>query len=405
MEPWKRTMWILWGGVVLCSSSYTMSVPFLPLFLLELGVDDTTVNLWAGAVYSSAFLIGAIMAPFWGGLADRYGKRKMVIRAGISLAVIYALFAFVQTPWQLIGARLLHGFVGGFVPASMAIVASTAPEKQMGWSLGMMQAGTMSGGILGPLFGGLLSEWFGFRMSFIVAAVLIFVAAVAVIIWVHDGKGGSNPSAVRSSILQTWKEAAANRTLVLMLLLLFVFQLSVNMIQPLLTLHVAGLQGDLAGAVLTSGIIFSIIGIAGIVASPFWGRIGQKLSCSFILSVCLLASGGVVSMQFFVQQLWLFTVVQFVYGFFMAGITPAINAMVIRNTDAGFRGRSFGLTASANQFGAMAGPLLGGALGLGLNIHWVFVVTGVILIATGAVVYSGFRQGGAGQSTHEAKSI
>jgi DHA1 family multidrug resistance protein-like MFS transporter len=386
-------MWILFVGVLLCSSSYTMSVPFLPLFLLELGVGQETVNLWAGIVYSSAFLIGAIMAPFWGSLADRYGKRKMVIRAGLSIAVIYALFSVVQTPWQLVGCRLLHGFVGGFVPASMAIVASKTPEQHMGWSLGMMQAGTMSGGILGPLFGGLLAEWFGFRMSFIVAAGIIFLASIAVIIWVDEGKTGSqSASSSRVGVLQTWKEAAKNKTLMLMLLLLFIFQLSVNMIQPFLTLHIADLQGKLQGAVLTSGIIFSIIGIAGIVASPFWGRIGQKYSYTVILCICLLIAGGVGSTQYFVQQLWLFTVVQFIFGFFMAGVTPSINTMVINSTDAGFRGRSFGLTTSANQFGAMAGPLIGGVLGIGLNIHWIFVVTGIILISTGAVVYLGSKR-------------
>ncbi|TDF98615.1 MFS transporter [Paenibacillus piri] len=392
MEPWKRTMWILWVGVLLCSSSYTMSVPFLPLFLLDLGVDQGTVNLWAGIVYSSSFLVGAIMAPFWGSLADRYGKRKMVIRAGLSIAVIYALFSIVQNPWQLMGVRLLHGFVGGFVPASMAIVASKTPEQHMGWSLGMMQAGTMSGGILGPLFGGILADWFGLRMSFVVAACIILTAALAVIFWVDEGKNGNQASAAKVGVLQTWKEAAGNRMLMLMLLLLFIFQLSINMIQPFLTLHIADLQGKLQGAVLTSGIIFSIIGIAGIIASPFWGKIGQKYSYTYILCICLLIAGAVESTQYFVQQLWLFTAVQFIFGFFMSGVTPSINTMVINHTDAEFRGRSFGLTTSANQFGAMAGPLIGGVLGLGLNIHWIFVATGLLLVVTGAVVHVSSRQ-------------
>ncbi|WP_019534467.1 MFS transporter [Paenibacillus ginsengihumi] len=391
MEPWKRTMWILWAGVLLCSASYTMSVPFLPLFLLDLGVDKASVDLWAGIVFSAAFLVGAIMAPLWGSLADKYGKKKMVIRAGLSLAVIYALFAVVQSPWQLVGARMLHGFVGGFVPASMAIVASTAPERQMGWSLGMMQAGTMSGGILGPLFGGLLAEWFGLRMSFVVSSVIIFAAGIAVIFWVQEGKHEARPQ--NAGVLQTWKEAAGNRTLVLLLLLLVVFQLSLNMVQPLLTLHIAELQGKLEGAVLSSGIIFSIIGIAGILASPLWGRAGQTYGFPVVLLICLLASGLTVSTQYFIYQLWLFTAVQFVYGFFMAGVSPAVNTLVVRATDAEFRGRSFGLMTSANQFGAMVGPLIGGAIGHRLNTHWVFAATGFILAAAGAAVWAGRRFG------------
>lgn len=396
MESWKRTMWILWFGVLFCSSSYTMSVPFLPLFLYDLGVDKSSVNLWAGVVHSSAFLVGAIMAPLWGIMADKFGKRKMVIRAGLSLAIIYALIAFVQTPLQLIGVRMLHGFVGGFVPASMSIVASIAPKEKLSWSLGMMQAGTMTGGILGPLFGGLLAEAFGMRRSFIAAAVIILAAAVAVIIWVKEGKQGNTaPAAAGDGKVKvggkkqqpvTMRMAFRNKSLVSMLLILVVFQLSYNMIQPQIALHIADLQGGEKGAVMSAGLVLSLIGIAGIVASPIWGRLGEQRGYYRILVFCLLSAGTIVSMQFFVETLWLFAVVQFMFGLFMSGVVPIINTLMVQSTDEQFRGRSFGLTASANQFGSMLGPLIGGLLGLFLGLHWIFVATGAIMAGVGIAV-------------------
>ncbi|MFC4601806.1 MFS transporter [Cohnella hongkongensis] len=378
---WKRTMWILWGGVLLCSSSYTMAVPFLPLFLFDLGVKESSVNLWAGIVHSSAFLVGAVMAPLWGSLADRYGKRNMVIRAGFSLAGIYALVAAVQTPEQLVVVRMLHGFVGGFVPASMAIVASVAPKHKMGWSLGMMQAGTMTGGILGPLFGGLLADLFGFRQSFIVSGATIMAATLAVLIWVKEGTEPTESR--RSSYRDNLRVVLSNPMLKKLLLLLIVFQVSFNMIQPLLTLHIANLQGSVQDAALTSGLVFSLIGIAGIIASPLWGRAGERRGFAPILALCLLGGGLVASLQFFVHQLWLFAFVQFLFGLMIAGIVPAIQTMFVKGTDEEFRGRSFGMTASANQLGSALGPLLGGALGLFLNIHWIFVTTGLLLVCAG----------------------
>lgn len=386
-QSWKRTMWILWFGVLFCSSSYTMSVPFLPLFLFDLGVEKSSVNLWAGIVHSSAFLVGGIMAPLWGMLADKFGKRKMVIRAGLSLAIIYALIAFVQTPWQLVGVRMLHGFVGGFVPASMSIVATIAPKEKLGWSLGMMQAGTMTGGILGPLFGGILAEAFGMRRSFIAAAIIILAATVAVICWVKEGKGGHHPiKSKRQEAPVTYRMVFRNKALIHMLLILVVFQLSVNMMQPLIALHISNLQGDGKSAVLSAGLVLSLIGIAGIVASPIWGRLGERKGYYRILVLCLLCAGTVVCMQYFVETLWLFAMVQFVFGLFMAGIGPIVNTLMVQSTDEQFRGRSFGLTASANQFGSMLGPLIGGLLGLFLGIHWIFVATGVIMASTGLVV-------------------
>src|SRR5690606_33587637 len=119
--------------------------------------------------------------------------------------------------------RLLHGFVGGFVPASMAIVASVAPKKEMGWRLGMMQAGTMTGGILGPLFGGLLASVFGLRMSFIVAGGIIFIATMAVLIWVQEGKQAA-PVKKSGGMLQEFALIFRSRLLLNLLLLLLVFQ-------------------------------------------------------------------------------------------------------------------------------------------------------------------------------------
>ncbi|OBR64326.1 MFS transporter [Paenibacillus oryzae] len=386
MEPWKRTMWILWFGVLFCSASYTMSIPFLPLFLYELGVEKSSINLWAGVVHSSAFLMGAIMAPLWGMMADKFGKRKMVIRAGFSLAIIYALIAFVQTPWQLVGVRMLHGFVGGFVPASMSIVATLAPKEKLGWSLGVMQAGSMTGGILGPLFGGLLSEAFGMRRSFVVAGIVIFIAALAVVFWVREGSPQVKKEKPKVQPV-TYRMAFRNRSLVNMLLVLVMFQLSFNMIQPQLSLHIADLQGGQKGAVMSAGLVLSLIGIAGIVASPIWGRLGEKKGYYRILVFCLLSAGTIVSMQFFVETLWLFAVVQFMFGLFMAGVTPIVNTLMVQGTDEQFRGRSFGLTASANQFGSMLGPLIGGLVGVALGLQWIFVGTGVIMAGIGLVLF------------------
>ncbi|MDT9726776.1 MFS transporter [Xylanibacillus composti] len=383
-------MWILWAGVLLCSASYTMSVPFLPLFLFDLGVQAEAVNLWAGIVHASAFMVGAFMAPLWGAVADKYGRKKMVIRAGLSLAIIYALIAFVRNPWELIVVRMLHGLVGGFVPASMAIVASVAPENKMGASLGIMQAGTMTGGILGPLFGSLLATWFGQRMSFLVAGGVIFVASLAVIFWVKEGK----PAAARSKMKmrEQFRTALHHRPLLSMLLLLLTFQLAFNMIQPLLTLHIANMKGNVQDAVLSSGLVFALIGAAGIIASPLWGRTGERRGYRPTLVICLVCAGIMLGIQFFIDQLWLFVAVQFVFGLFMAGVVPIVNTLVLRSMGKDFQGRSLGLTASANQLGGLVGPLAGGLLGYFMDIHWIFLTAGLILIVQGYAVYSSWKK-------------
>lgn len=250
----------------------------------------------------------------------------------------------------------------------------------------MMQAGTMTGGIVGPLFGGVLSTYFGQRMSFVIAGVFILIATIAVIIWVHEGKGSTESNRTAQSKMKI-REVLRNGQLTSLLLLLLVFQLAMNMIQPLLTLHIADLRGSIQGAVLSSGLVFALIGVAGILSSPVWGRAGERKGQPYVLTICLMLSGLVLGLQYFVHELWLFTMVQFIFGLFMAGVTPNINTLMVRNTDDAFRGRSFGLTTSANQFGAMIGPLIGGGLGYFLNIQWIFVTAGIILVSAGITVY------------------
>lgn len=389
LKHWRRNLSILWLGVLLTSAGYTMVIPFLPLYLLDLGADEQSVKLWSGVIFSITFLIAALLAPYWGARADKYGKRKMIIRAGLSLAVTYLLGSLVRSPWELFVVRALQGFANGFVPACMAIVASSVPENKMGWSLGIMQTGMATGGILGPLIGGVCSHFLGMRMSFVASAVGIFIATVLVWMFVQEPK---SPLEKRSSsVLDDLKIAAGNRPVLNMLAMLLVVQLATMVLQPLITLYVAQLQGNFEEVVLLSGIVFSLAGISGIIAAPTWGKIGQVQGFHKILYIALLGAGILNLFQLMVTNVWQFSVVQFLFGLFLAGVYPAINSIVVQNTDAVFRGRAFGLTTSANQLGCMIGPLIGGVVSSWLSIRSIFVSTGVLLVLASFTVWKSMR--------------
>ncbi|MCL6594473.1 MAG: MFS transporter, partial [Alicyclobacillus sp.] len=134
METWQRNLWLLWFGVLVTSASFSIVVPFLPLFLLQLGMHQQ-VETWAGWLYSVTFLTGALSAPFWGSLADKYGRKPMIVRAGLSLCVLYLLTALVSNPYQLLAIRILQGVLAGFVPGSMALIATQTPESRVGYAL------------------------------------------------------------------------------------------------------------------------------------------------------------------------------------------------------------------------------------------------------------------------------
>lgn len=382
---WRRNLWVLSIAVMLSGSSYTMVIPFLPLYLLDIGVSQNDVNVWSGIIFSVSFLVSALMAPYWGRCADQSGKRRMVMRAGFSLAFVYFLGAFVRNPMELLIVRILQGFASGFVPASMAIIASSVPKEKMGFSLGIMQTTLLIGGILGPLLGGSFSHFFGMRLSFVIAAGIIFSGTAGVGIFVKEPVNNEPPS--EGSIMDDLRMAFGNKKLVEMLLLLFGAQMISMTLQPLITLYVAQLQGTMEGVALTAGIIYSLAGMAGAMSAPTWGKLGQQKGFIKILVIAFIGAGIFNMGQFFVNTIYQFSVLQFFFGLFIVGVYPAINTIAVNSTDKAFQGRIFGLTTTANQLGSMVGPLIGGMISSWLGIRPVFLFTGSSLIIIGLIVF------------------
>lgn len=379
---WKKNLVVLWIGVFLACASFTACIPFLPVYLQkELNVPQDQLNVWSGLVYAVTFLGATFMAPYWGAWADRVGQRKMAIRAGFGLAFTYMLGAIVQTAPQMLATRILTGLISGFVPASMSLVSSTLPREKLGWGMGWMQSAIASGSILGPLMGGYLAVWFGMRTSFYVGAGSLFFAALMVVFLVRDIPISREPGRQEMHVIRDLKLALQNRGLLYVMFMFFLVQTCIMTIQPLITLYVRELMGGAGNASVTmSGWIFSLSGIAGIIAAPYWGKRGQRVGFVKTLCLVLFCAGSVNLCQVFVGSIWEFAAIQFIYGLFLSGAVPNINSTLVEVTPQEVRGKAFGLTTSAQQFGGVVGPLLGGFLGDLLPTRFVLFFTGVMLL-------------------------
>lgn len=204
---WKITLAILTANTVLMSASYTMLIPFLPMYLIqELGVAQGDVNWWSSAIFSVTFLISGIMAPIWGAIADKKSRKLMAIRAAACLAITYTLGGLVQGPWQLFWVRVLQGLSAGLWPATLAIMSAHAPHNRLGFSMGVMQAGLTAGGVLGPLIGGLLAEYIGMRSTFLASGAALFLITLVLAFCVTDSPAGKKSAAAKETA-----DAAATR--------------------------------------------------------------------------------------------------------------------------------------------------------------------------------------------------
>ncbi|MFF2911908.1 MFS transporter [Paenibacillus sp. NPDC057934] len=383
---WKRNLIVLWVGVFFCSTAYSISIPFLSIFLSdELGVTNH-LEIWSGISFGITFLASALIAPYWGSLADKYGRKPMLIRSGFSLAALYLINYFVHDPYVFLLVRILQGLLAGFIPAAIAMVATNTPEERTGYALSIMSTAGATGSIIGPLIGGVVSYYSGNRSAFLFSAVMVLVSALIATFFAHEQS--IDPSAPRSHVRDDIREAVSNRVFITLLILGGISTFSVMILEPLIPIYLLSMGVAKSSASLSSGIVFSAVGIATVLMAPQWGRIGSRKGFGAILFIGLIGGGIGNILQFFVSGYVEFALLRFAYGLFYAGVLPSINAMIVQVTESSFRGRAFGLNQSASQLATMAGPIVGGLLGGLIPIRWVFVINGLMLLGAAVLVKS-----------------
>jgi len=369
-----------------------MIIPFLPIYLLELGVPKDDVALWSGLVFGITFLIAGIMAPIWGKIADNKGKKRMALRAGFAIAVSYVLIGMVTDQYQLLMGRALVGFANGFYPAAMTMVSLSVDEKQVGRALGIFQTGLILGNVVGPFLGGAVESVVGMRPVFYISGIAVFIATLAVLFLVKEpkleventtSKEQSKQPVKATSLREDFKSVQEQPVLVRLLWIYFFMQCVIMMLQPILALYVGDMQGTMEGAAIISGTILSIGGLAGSLTTNIWVRLGERRGYFRTISYCMLGSGVVLLLQSLPVGIWWFGVLQVLIGSCIVGINPSLSAAVTLNTEPGFRGRMFGMTTTAQQFGSMVGPVFASIVSTYIGISYVFSITGLLLLYMG----------------------
>jgi DHA1 family multidrug resistance protein-like MFS transporter len=384
---WQRTLGALWLAQTLTIIGFSLRTPFLPFFVAELGARNLeTQVLWAGAINAGGAAVMAITAPLWGALADRYGRKLMVLRAMVAGSLTIGLMALATSPWQLFVLRLVEGGFTGTVTASTTLAASTVPRERLGFGLGLMQMAVFSGSAVGPLIGGVLADQIGYRATFVLAGSLLLVSALLVAFLVEErfeppprraGHGETGG--------ETWRLLLAPALLGIVVSL-FALRAASMALQPIVPLLVAQLARGSSAVNSLAGLAMGVSGMTSAVASVGLGRLSDRIGQRPLL----IASGALAAATFLplglTTQVWQVIVLQALFGIASGGMLPTANALVARLTPEGRRGTIYGFTTTASSLGAFVGPSVGTVLAAALGLHAPFLAIGLALAATVAWV-------------------
>lgn len=388
MQDWKRNVFFSWIGQFFSIMGFGFAIPFAPFYLQELGIQgDAQIRLWSGMFGAVVGISMAITTPFWGYLADRVGRKPMILRASLGGAVTLFGMGLVRSPEMLLALRVLQGVFTGTVTAYLTLVVSTTPKERLGLAVGLMNSAVFCGNSVSPLIGGVFADMFGYRKSFFVSAILLTASFLISIIFVHEDFTPDNTTSF--SFFSETGHLLLVSGVASAIGMIFWYSMARTVQSPVLPLLVQEISSSGAKVATLAGRVSSASGAAAVLAGIVAGTlIDRRVKSVKIGMWCAFLGSGCALFPIWAGNVWQLGVMNFIFALWSGGLDPIFNVMLARLVPIEKRGVAFGLFGSARAFGWAAGAFSGGLLAATFGLRSVFLATAIFFAGLG--VWLGF---------------
>ena len=374
---WKQNLRVAWLGNFFTGASFSLVMPFMALYVEQLGAPQNKVEWYAGLAVSLSALTSALIAPVWGRLADRYGRKPMMVRASLVMTFTMGGLAFVPNVFWLLVLRILNGLFSGYVPNSTALIASQAPKNRSGYALGTLATGVIGGSLVGPLLGGVLAEILGIRQVFLLVGFILLICNLMTIFLVKE----DFQPVTKAEVLSTrdlFSSIKDKQILIGLFVTSMIIQVSAQSIAPILTLYIRHL-GQTENLMFVSGLIVSALGFSSMLSSSTLGKIGDRIGNHRLLLIALFYSFSMYVLCALAQNSLQLGIVRFLYGFGTGALMPSINSLLTKITPREGISRIFSYNQMFMNIGQVIGPFIGSAIATDLGYRSFFYVTSLIV--------------------------
>ncbi|HFR3680004.1 TPA: multidrug efflux MFS transporter, partial [Streptococcus suis] len=362
----------------LTGTSFTLVMPFISVFVEELGVGPGQVEYYAGLAVSVNALAAALMAPIWGSLADRYGRKPMMVRAAFAMIFTMGGMAFVPNVFWLLTLRVLNGVFTGYIPNATALIASQVPKDKTGYALGTLSTGAVAGNLIGPTLGGILAEMFGVHMVFLLVGLLYAIVVLLTVFYIREDfvpvKKGEE-----MSVKEVFEQVKDRQMLVGLFVTSMIIIAAAQAVVPILTLYVRHL-GQTDNLLFVAGFIISLPGMASLVTSGYLGKIGDRIGNHRLLLIALTYSLLINVFCVFAENPFQLGLLRFMYGFGTGALLPSVNSLLTKLTPKEGISRIFSYNQLFNNLGSVVGPMMGSAVAAHMGYDWVFYLSSGLVL-------------------------
>lgn len=375
---WKQNLKVAWLGNFLTGTSFTLVMPFISVFVEELGVGPGQVEYYAGLAVSVNALAAALMAPIWGSLADRYGRKPMMVRAAFAMIFTMGGMAFVPNVFWLLALRVLNGVFTGYIPNATALIASQVPKDKTGYALGTLSTGAVAGNLIGPTLGGILAEMFGVHMVFLLVGLLYAIVVLLTVFYIREDfvpiKKGEE-----MSVKEVFEQVKDRQMLVGLFVTSMIIIAAAQAVVPILTLYVRHL-GQTDNLLFVAGFIISLPGMASLVTSGYLGKFGDRIGNHRLLLIALTYSLLINVFCVFAENPFQLGLLRFMYGFGTGALLPSVNSLLTKLTPKEGISRIFSYNQLFNNLGSVVGPMMGSAVAAHMGYDWVFYLSSGLVL-------------------------
>ena len=379
-REWRRTFVTLWLGCFMTGLGFSMTMPFLSLYIATLGhFSHWELNVYSGIAFAVTFLAQAIVSPYWGNLADRKGRKLMCLRASLVMTFTIFLTGLANSVWMIIALRLIQGAFSGYVNNATAFMAGETEHGRSGSVMANMMTASVTGNLIGPLIGGTLADLFGFRIPFFITGVMMGMVFLLTLFNTQE-----HFKANTAKVLKPMKDIFANLKNTNMIITMFcttlMVQAALMSVAPIISLLVKDLMGNQGNVSFVSGVVAAMPGFGTLLIAS---RLGHQMDKTGPIKVLLagLAFAGIIFIpMFFVTSPWPLAALRFLFGLANAAMLPAVQTILTISVPREAFGRIFSYNQSFQAAGGVIGPLLGSVVSGILGYQSVFLITACMLL-------------------------